>query len=150
MLRLNVHMKSTSGVAGLSIGEAAATFGLATHVLRHWESFGLLIPARDPAGRRRYRAEDVFRIAVILRAKEAGLGLEAIREMIAVAAPGNRREILHRHRAHLVATIAAAQDALAIVAGALGCEHEDFTRCPHFQATVADRIGTDTAPHVPV
>jgi MerR family copper efflux transcriptional regulator len=34
MLRLNVDMKS--------IGEVATRFGLPTHVLRHWESEGLL------------------------------------------------------------------------------------------------------------
>ena len=31
-----------------TIGELAARFGLATHVLRHWEDMGLLSPARYP------------------------------------------------------------------------------------------------------
>jgi hypothetical protein len=39
--------------AELTIGELAARFGLATHVLRHWETKGLLSPARRVAGRRR-------------------------------------------------------------------------------------------------
>ena len=30
----------------LTIGELATRFGLATHVLRHWEDEGLLSPAR--------------------------------------------------------------------------------------------------------
>ncbi|MEV4460634.1 MerR family DNA-binding transcriptional regulator [Microbispora sp. NPDC049633] len=39
----NVGMKSS---ATIGIGEAAARFGLATHVLRHWEYVGLLTPSR--------------------------------------------------------------------------------------------------------
>ncbi len=33
-----------------TIGELAARFGLATHVLRHWEDVGLLTPSATPAG----------------------------------------------------------------------------------------------------
>jgi DNA-binding transcriptional MerR regulator len=54
------------------IGAVSERFGLATHVLRHWEAMGLLTPARDAAGRRRYKTADLTRVAVILRAKEAG------------------------------------------------------------------------------
>jgi DNA-binding transcriptional MerR regulator len=36
------------------IGELAGRFGLATHVLRHWEAAGLLIPAARVGGRRQY------------------------------------------------------------------------------------------------
>ncbi|WP_433754533.1 MerR family transcriptional regulator [Nocardia sp. CA-135398] len=142
-------MKSSSGGEELAIGTVAARFGLATHVLRHWEALGLVTPDRDPAGRRRYSSDDVFRVAVILRAKEAGLGLDVVRALITAAGPDTRRDVLQRHRADLAATIAAAQTALAIVDGALGCEHDDFTRCPHFRATIADRISPDPAPHIP-
>ena len=44
MVRLNVDMKSTN--AALTIGEVAGRFGLPAHVLRHWESVGLLAPVR--------------------------------------------------------------------------------------------------------
>jgi DNA-binding transcriptional MerR regulator len=57
----------------LSIGALAQHFGLATHVLRHWEAMGLLAPARDAAGRRSYGVADLARVAVILRAKGADL-----------------------------------------------------------------------------
>jgi MerR-like DNA binding protein len=65
-LAVNVHMKS-------SIGAVARRFGLAPHVLRHWESIGLLTPARS-GGQRRYDESDLARVAVILMSKEAGLG----------------------------------------------------------------------------
>jgi DNA-binding transcriptional MerR regulator len=59
MLWLHVDMKSSDAD---TIGAVAENFGLATHVLRHWESVGLLTPERDAAGHRRYREHDLTRI----------------------------------------------------------------------------------------
>ena len=53
-------------------------FDLATHVLRHWEDVGLLAPARDSGGRRRYGRDDLVRVAVILRSKAAGMTLDQV------------------------------------------------------------------------
>ncbi|MEV4654402.1 MerR family transcriptional regulator [Micromonospora sp. NPDC049301] len=136
--------------AMMTIGEIANKFGLATHVLRHWESAGLLAPARVVAGRRRYRSADLYRVATILRAKEAGLSLHQIRELMTAAGSARRREILLRHREDLVARIDALRDSLGFIEGGLECEHEDFTACPHYQATVRARIGRQAAPHIPV
>lgn len=138
MLRLNGDMKSS--VADLSIGEVAQRFGLATHVLRHWESMGLLAPARAIASRRRYSHDDIYRVAVILRAKEAGFSLEDIRELFAARDPAARTGILRRHRAELTARIAAAQASLELIDCALDCEHEDIVTCPRFQAMAVGRI----------
>jgi len=148
MLRLNVDMKSSN--AEMSIGEVAQRFGLATHVLRHWESMGLLTPSRATASRRRYGSADLYRVAVILRAKEAGFGLDDIREMFAAQDPVARTAILHRRRAELAARIAAAQASLDLIDCALECDHEDIAECPRFQATMAARISPDTVPHVRV
>ncbi len=134
----------------MSIGVIAHRFGLATHVLRHWESMGLLSPARDAAGRRRYGIADLTRVAVILRAKEAGLSLDTIRSLAAAADPARRRSILCEEAEALRTRIAAAQASLELIECALGCDHEDFTQCAHFRRTVADRIGLDPAPHIPV
>jgi DNA-binding transcriptional MerR regulator len=140
-LRLNVDMKSTGERAPMSIGEVAARFGLATHVLRHWESVGLLAPGRAVAGRRRYGEDHLYRIAVILRAKEAGFGLDDIREMITAPSPDERTAILRRQRAELARRIARAQASLHLIDCALACDHEDFTSCPNFQAMLAERVG---------
>ncbi|MDT0345167.1 MerR family transcriptional regulator [Streptomyces litchfieldiae] len=93
-------MKSSedSGAAVMSIGALAARFGLATHVLRHWESMGLLHPERDAGGRRRYGADDLTRVAIILVSKEAGLGLDTIRSLSATVDRATRHTIL-RHEA---------------------------------------------------
>ncbi|WP_199733402.1 MerR family transcriptional regulator [Micromonospora sp. BL4] len=142
-LLLNVDMKSTVNPGSMSIGEIARRFGLAPHVLRHWESVGLLSPSRAVAGRRRYGADHLYQIAVILRAKEAGFALDDIRQMFVAQGPTQRTATLRRHRAELAKRIAQAQASLELIDCALACDHEDITRCPHFQAMVAERIGLD-------
>ncbi len=63
------------------IGELASRFGLATHVLRHWEDEGLLTPAGRVGGRRQYDESHVARVVMIQRAKSAGLTFALIREL---------------------------------------------------------------------
>jgi MerR family copper efflux transcriptional regulator len=135
-------MKSSDDAA-MSIGQIAEQAGLATHVLRHWESIGLLSPARGQAGHRRYGPDDLYRVALILRAKEAGFSLEAIREMFTAPDPAARRDSLRRQRADLMSRIAQLQEAAHLVESVLACDHEDFARCPSFRAGVAERVGLD-------
>lgn len=126
----------------------ARRFGLEPHVLRHWESVGLLAPDRDAAGRRRYGADDLVRVAFVLCGKEAGLSLEAIRLMIAGDA-GRRRAVLRREAEDLRARISAAQAALEMLEGGANCPHEDLLQCPAFQrglARQAVRIGEAPSP----
>lgn len=134
---LNVDMKSTA--AGWTIGELASLSDVATHVLRHWESEDLLSPRRSAAGHRRYRPDDVYRVATILLAKEAGLGLSEIRAMT-TGSSQQRTSVLHAHRAELQNRIAAAQACLALIECALECNHENIVTCPHFRAAVAHRV----------
>ncbi|MGW5427362.1 MerR family transcriptional regulator [Streptomyces sp. NPDC004059] len=133
-------MRSTSGSPPLSIGALAERFRLAPHVLRHWEATGLLTPARDPAGRRRYGPADVTRVAVILLAKEAGLSLDVIRSLTATADPAARRAVVEGEAAQLRRRIAAAQASLGLLECALGCAHEDITACPHYRQAVKSLI----------
>jgi len=141
IVRLNVDMKS--------IGEMATHFGLPAHVLRHWESEGLLTPTRD-GDRRRYTDADMNRVASILIAKEAGFGLADIRAMMTATTAPARHEVMARHREALTQRIAQAQAALSMLEGALNCPHDDLMTCPHFQAHLASRLlpssSTDPAP----
>src|SRR6478735_5854089 len=94
-------MKSSRRDAALwSIGDMAGRFGLETHVLRHWEDVGLLAPARDGAGRRRYDEDDLVRIAVVLRSKAAGMSLEQIAVLLD-AESVDRHRVLEAHIADL-------------------------------------------------
>ncbi|MCX0244448.1 MerR family transcriptional regulator [Streptomyces drozdowiczii] len=129
-------MKSSEG-APLGIGAAAARFGLPAHVLRHWESVGLLDPARDAAGRRRYGVRDLERVATVVRAKRAGLALDTIRLLVSASEPDRRRAVLGAEAERLRAVIDAARASLELVECALSCGHEDITRCPHYRAVIA-------------
>jgi MerR family transcriptional regulator, copper efflux regulator len=124
-----------------SIGEVADTFGLPTHVLRHWETEGLLTPTRQ-GNRRRYTDEDMYRVRAILLAKEAGLSLADIRAMLAARTAAARHEVMARHMAALSERIAKAQAAMAMLEGGLECPHDDIMNCPHFQGL----LGMPSAP----
>jgi MerR family transcriptional regulator, copper efflux regulator len=125
----------------MSIGEVAGHFGLATHVLRHWETMGLLSPERATGGRRRYGRSDLYRVASILLAKEAGLALTDIRDLLTTAGVEERRRIQRRHRDELVRRIEEMRAALAFIEGGLACDYEDLTECPNYRSLVADRVG---------
>ncbi|PSL57459.1 DNA-binding transcriptional MerR regulator [Saccharothrix carnea] len=125
----------------MSIGTVAERFGLATHVLRHWEDTGLLAPRRHANGRRRYGPADEARIAMILLAKDAGLGLDQVRLLFAATADRPTRRALYReHHDRLAERIASLRASLSVLEHAMDCEAEDITACPDFQAKVAARI----------
>ncbi|MEU2251562.1 MerR family transcriptional regulator [Nocardia xishanensis] len=139
--------------SALTIGELAARFGLATHVLRHWEDLGLLAPRRDSVGRRVYRADDAETVAVILLGKRVGLSLTEIARLFACAADREtRREVLRAHRDQLAERIARATAALDTIEHALDCGAPDFRTCPHFRAKVDEalRLGVDGVAAHPV
>lgn len=118
----------------MKIGEVAAHFGLPTHVLRHWESVGLLSPTRANGGRRIYTQDDLYRVASILRAKQAGLPLQDIRALLTTPDPSTRQAVLRRNHTALQAKLAATQSALNLLEAGLTCTHEDLATCPHFQS----------------
>jgi MerR family copper efflux transcriptional regulator len=132
-------MKSNPREAQLrSIGDTAARFGLATHVLRHWEDKGLLSPARDGADRRLYGDDDLVRIAVILRSKAAGMSLEQIAVLLDDDQGPRRHVVLQEHIADLDRRMEEMRLSRAMTAHAFECEAHDITRCPHFRALIAD------------
>jgi DNA-binding transcriptional MerR regulator len=131
----------------MSIGALAARFGLATHVLRHWESMGLLHPVRDAGGRRRYGPNDLTRVATILMLKEAGLSLDTIKTLSAGAERATRHEILRAQAEELRSTIAAARASLELIEGGLNCEYEDVTQCPNYMRLIAEQVGSLVPAH---
>jgi DNA-binding transcriptional MerR regulator len=138
ILRVNAGMKSSGSASVVGIGAAAAHFGLPPHVLRHWEAEGLLAPARAH-GRRVFGDPDLFRIGVVLRAKEAGLSLTEIRAMVTAGDGRARREALRQREAELVKSIENAQASLDLLRHGLNCPHEDFADCPRFRGLIESR-----------
>ncbi|WP_211269082.1 MerR family transcriptional regulator [Saccharothrix syringae] len=122
----------------MTIGEVADHFGLPAHVLRHWESVGLLAPARVEGGRRRYTRDDLVRVASIVVAKQAGLSLPDIRDFLASLRTPARKDVLRRNQRALRARMAALRSALDLVEAGLNCSHEDITTCPNYRAHVAE------------
>lgn len=135
------------------MGELAARFELPTHVLRHWESMGLLAPERDAAGRRRYREDDAYRVAAIVSSKAAGMSLDQIRSLLDSGA-ADRHRILEEHLADLAARMAEMERSQYLTQHALECRAHDIANCPNFRAHVADlvagkRRGLHRGPHDP-
>ena len=136
-LYLQVDMKASRTAEHWSVGDLAARFDLPTHVLRHWESLGLLAPERDASGYRRYGRDDLVRVAVILRSKAAGMSLEQIRVLLDGEAE-HRQEILEAHLRDLAERSLAIERSRHMTEHALRCEAHDVTACPRFASYVAD------------
>jgi DNA-binding transcriptional MerR regulator len=123
-----------------TIGELAARFGLATHVLRHWEDTGLLSPARRVAGRRMYGPAHVTRVAEIQIGKDAGFGLDQLRELFAAPDHDRRQEVLRAQLAQVRDRIARLELSQKLLEHGLRCRHEDYQACPRFQDMVLARL----------
>jgi len=63
----------------LSIGDAARRAGVPASTLRYWERAGLLPAPQRVGGKRRYDAEDLRRLQVVVLAKQLGFSLAEIR-----------------------------------------------------------------------
>lgn len=113
----------------LSIGQLAARFGLATHVLRHWEDEGLLTPAQRVKGRRYYDESHAARITMILRGKDVGLSLAQIAEIVNEPDHDEHKVLLSEHRRHTVAQMHRLEAAKRMLDHAIGCPHDDVSRC---------------------
>jgi DNA-binding transcriptional MerR regulator len=124
----------------MTIGQVAVHFSLPAHVLRHWESVGLLSPARVEGDRRRYTRDDLFRVASIVRLKQAGLPLPDIRAFLAACEPAARKDVLRRNPRALQARIAAMRSALDLLEAGLNCPSEDIVTCPNYRAGLAELV----------
>lgn len=67
----------------LTIGELSARSGVAPSALRYYEAEGLIHATRTSGGQRRFRREELRRVAFIRIAQQIGLTLEEIRSAMA-------------------------------------------------------------------
>lgn len=73
-----------------TVGEVTAATGVSRKAIRVYEERGLLAPApRSPAGYRLFTDSDIATLSFIRRARDLGLGLEGIAEILAVQSRGN-------------------------------------------------------------
>ncbi|NYI71986.1 DNA-binding transcriptional MerR regulator [Naumannella cuiyingiana] len=112
-----------------TVGEAAAGVGVPPHVLRHWESEGLVSPGRDAAGRRVFVRQDIDRVAVVARLRRIGLPIPVLRRLLADRCADKRAALAEqgdrwrRKRAELDAMIGYLDHLAA-------CRHPVIAECP--------------------
>jgi MerR family copper efflux transcriptional regulator len=126
--------------AEITIGEAAAAFELPTHVLRHWESIGLVTPHRHANGRRAYAREHLAAIAFVVRNKQAGFSLEDIRKMLRAGSVEQRHAYLRAQMEELDRRARDIAMAKELVAHAMQCSSPDATVCGTFQKIVDEQL----------
>jgi MerR family transcriptional regulator, copper efflux regulator len=95
------------------ISELAARVGVPATTLRFYEREGLLPAARTSSGYRQYTDGDRDRLAFIAAAKDLGLPLRQIRELLEVWAGGMCRDVRDGLRPRVSGQIAAAEDRIA-------------------------------------
>lgn len=79
------------GKHDLAIGELSRRTGVKVPTIRFYESIGILpSPPRSEGGQRRYDEEHLRRLAFVRHARDLGFEIDAIRELLAMAASPER------------------------------------------------------------
>ena len=97
----------------LTVGEAAERLGLSVHTLRWYERIGLLEQVgRDSAGHRRYTADDIEWLLLLIRLRATGMPVKdmiSYAEMVRLGSHTSpeRRRLLEEHRARVAEHISA-------------------------------------------
>lgn len=121
----------------MKVGEAAAKVGVATHVLRHWEDEGVVVPDRTAAGHRVYSDEHLLRLEVVRSCQRVGLRLSQIRLVLHRDAEG-RDDVIAQHLEHVRRQRAELDAAEAFLTHVLTCEHDLMSRCERCSAYPSD------------
>ncbi|MGW0246430.1 MerR family transcriptional regulator [Nocardia goodfellowii] len=128
-----------STMEDMRIGDAAALLGIEAHVLRHWETVGLLVPRRSPSGHRAYDEQTIAQARMIRVLQRAGLSLEQIRQL-AVGARPDRLALIETKRAQVREHIALLRATDRFLAHLSACRHRVISDCPECAAfTARDR-----------
>jgi len=84
-----VDDETTQVGALMRIGELAGAVGVEASTIRYYESVGVLPePARTRSGYRAYTSEDVERLRFVTLARSLGVGLDDIRQILALRDEG--------------------------------------------------------------
>jgi MerR family copper efflux transcriptional regulator len=118
---------------GQRIGDAAATLAVATHVLRHWEDVGLLMPRRLSSGHRAYDDQTIGQARMIQICQAAGLSLAEIKEL-GVSGRGDRIALIESKRAQIAEHVSSLRLADKFLAHIAHCEHPVISECPECSA----------------
>lgn len=126
----------------MKIGDAAATLGIAAHVLRHWESLELLTPARGSSGHRSYDEQTLDQARMIRTLQRAGLSLDQIRRL-AGADHDDRKALIDGKRTEIHDRVTLLQAADGFLAHILSCRHAILADCPDCSRFLARQYRPD-------
>ena len=99
--------------ATYTIAEAAARSGFTASALRFYEGAGLVAPARSEAGYRVFDDRAVARLRFVARAKQLGLSLEEITELVGLWDDDRCEPVAHRLRVLVGEKLAATRERIA-------------------------------------
>lgn len=119
-------------MAGISIGEAARSLGVAPSALRFYERHGLVSPGERRQGQRVYDSAMVERLKTILQAKAMGFTLKEIKALNAGGRrgfPARLRRLAKVKTPQVQGMVRQGVRLLQLFKGALDCACEDLKRC---------------------
>src|SRR5688572_24496240 len=95
------------------ISEAAERTGFPASTLRYYEDVGLLVPGRTEAGYRVYDDRAIDRLQFVARAKQLGLQLDEITELVALWDDDRCAPVAHRLRGFVAEKLSITQGRIA-------------------------------------
>lgn len=119
----------------MRIGDAAAALGIEAHVLRHWESVGLLAPPRSPSGHRSYGPEILDYARLIRLLQRTGLTLDQIKQL-GLGAYDERQRLIAAKRAEVREHIALLHATDRFLEHLGNCSHPIIAECAECSAFV--------------
>ncbi|QII08021.1 MerR family transcriptional regulator [Rhodococcoides fascians A25f] len=112
----------------MKIGEVAEELDVPTHVLRHWDDVGVVVPERLPSGHRDYSEEHVRRLRVLQACQGVGISLADIRLILHRDELG-RTAVIEEQLARIRRQQAQLDHAERFLTHVVSCTHDLLTRC---------------------
>jgi MerR family mercuric resistance operon transcriptional regulator len=132
-----VTASRAEGSGGIPIGELSRLTGVNIETIRYYEKIKMMRPpARTEGGRRIYGPTETRVLAFIRRGRELGFGLEDIRALLALAAPGKAscadvRKIAAHHLDDIRSKIADLRKLERLLAKTIAlCSGSSVPECP--------------------
>lgn len=129
----------------MNIGQAAAKGGVSAKMIRHYETIGLLTPAkRTASGYRTYSEKDVHTLRFIKQARNLGFSIELIKDLLGLWQNQRRtsrrvKELAQNHLREMNERILELQEMKSALENLVRhCHGDDRPDCP-----ILERLATE-------
>lgn len=129
----------------MNIGQAAAEGGVSAKMIRHYETIGLLTPAkRTASGYRTYSEKDIHTLRFIKQARNLGFSIELIKDLLSLWQNQRRtsrrvKELAQNHLRDVNERILELQEIKSALENLVRhCHGDDRPDCP-----ILDRLATE-------